>query len=109
MYDLVPKRCYKKGLRPGSYRRNWLPDIIGSIIRVTWGKAPPFGDDLSLTYLFASTSEKKLHVCNKLYVMCIMTEYHMRSDNMSEEIPLLIAALKMSQISSCGAKRPGGL
>ena len=50
-----------------------------------------------------------LHVCNKLYVMCIMTEYHMRSDNMSEEIRLLIAALKMSQISSCGAKRPGGL
>ena len=26
--------------------------------RVTWGKAPPFGDDLNLTYLFASTSEK---------------------------------------------------
>ena len=26
--------------------------------RVTWGKAPPFGDDLSLTYVFASTSEK---------------------------------------------------
>ena len=26
--------------------------------RVTWGKAPRFGDDLSLTYLFASTSEK---------------------------------------------------
>ena len=26
--------------------------------RVTWGKAPPFGDDLSLTYFFASTSEK---------------------------------------------------
>ena len=24
--------------------------------RVTWGKASPFGDDLSLTYLFASTS-----------------------------------------------------
>ena len=41
--------------------------------------------------------------------MCIMTEYHMRSDNMSEEIRLLIAALKMWQISSCGAKRPGGL
>ena len=31
---------------------------------VTWGKAPPFGDDLSLTYLFASTSEKS----NKRYV-----------------------------------------
>ena len=41
--------------------------------------------------------------------MCIMTEYHMRSDNMSAEIRLLIAALKMSQILSCGAKRPGGL
>ena len=33
----------------------------------------------------------------------------MRSDNMSGEIRLLIAALKMSQIPSCGAKRPGGL
>ena len=33
---------------------------------VTRGKAPPFGDDLSLTYLSASTSEKKLHVYNKL-------------------------------------------
>ena len=33
----------------------------------------------------------------------------MRSDNMSAEIRLLIAALKMSQILSCGAKRPGGL
>ena len=79
--------------------------------RVTWGKAPPFGDDLSLTYLFASTSEKSyMYVTiNKLYVMCIMTEYHIRSDNISAEIRLLIAALKMSQILSCGAKRPGGL
>ena len=33
----------------------------------------------------------------------------MRSDNMSAEIRLLIAALKMSQILSCGAKRPGSL
>ena len=33
----------------------------------------------------------------------------MRSDNMSAEIRLLIAALKMSQILSCGAKRFGGL
>ena len=33
----------------------------------------------------------------------------MRSDNMSAEILLLIAALKMSQILSRGAKRPGGL
>ena len=41
--------------------------------------------------------------------MCIMTEYHIRSDNMSAEIRLLIAALKISQILSCGAKRPGGL
>ena len=33
--------------------------------RVTWGKAPPFGDDLSLTYLFASTSEKSyMYVTN---------------------------------------------
>ena len=36
-------------------------------IRVTWGKAPPFGDDLSLTYLFASTSEKSyMHVTNDM-------------------------------------------
>ena len=41
--------------------------------------------------------------------MCIMTEYNMRSENMSAEIRLLIAALKMSQILSCGSKRPGGL
>ena len=41
--------------------------------------------------------------------MCIMRAYHIRSDNMSAEIRLLIAALKMSQILSCGAKRPGGL
>ena len=53
--------------------------------------------------------EKKLHVCNKLYVMCTMTEYHIRSNNMSAENRLLIAALKMSQMLSCGAKRPGGL
>ena len=33
----------------------------------------------------------------------------MRSDNMSAEIRLLIAGFKMSQILSCGAKRPGGL
>ena len=33
----------------------------------------------------------------------------MRSDNMSAEIRPLIAALKMSQMLSCGAKRPGGL
>ena len=33
----------------------------------------------------------------------------MRSDNMSAEIRLLIAAFKMSQILSCGAKRPGAL
>ena len=33
----------------------------------------------------------------------------MRSDNMSAEIRLLIATLKMSQMLSCGAKRPGGL
>ena len=34
------------------------------------------------------------------------TEYHMRSDNMSAENRLLIAALKMSRNLSCGAKRP---
>ena len=38
--------------------------------RVTWGKAPPFGDDLSLTYLFASTSEKSyIYVTN--YMLCV--------------------------------------
>ena len=36
-------------------------------VRVTWGKAPPFGDDLSLTYLFASTSEKSyMYVTNDM-------------------------------------------
>ena len=81
--------------------------IEGCNYRVTWGKAPPFGDDLSLTYLFASTSEKSYMYVTNYYVMCIMTEYHMRSDNMSAEIRLLIAALKMSHILSCGAKHPG--
>ena len=38
--------------------------------RVTWGIAPPFGDDLSLTYLFASTSEKSyIYVTN--YMLCV--------------------------------------
>ena len=38
--------------------------------RVTWGIAPPFGDDLSLTYLFASTSEKSyMYVTN--YMLCV--------------------------------------
>ena len=41
--------------------------------------------------------------------MYILTEYHMRSDNMSVENRLLIAALKMSQMLSCGAKRSNGL
>ena len=41
-----------------------------SLYRVTWGKAPPFGDDLSLTYLFASTSEKSyMYVTN--YMLCV--------------------------------------
>ena len=76
--------------------------------RVTWGKAPPFGDDLSLNYLFASTSEKSyMYVTNDM--LSILTEYHMRSDNMSAENRILIAALKMSQILPCGAKRPAGL
>ena len=40
------------------------------VCRVTWGKAPPFGDDLSLTYLFASTSEKSyMYVTN--YMLCV--------------------------------------
>ena len=35
--------------------------------RVTWGKAPRFVDDLTLTYLFASTSEKcYLYVTNDM-------------------------------------------
>ena len=34
---------------------------------VTWGKAPRFGDDLSLTYLFASTSDKSyMYVTNDM-------------------------------------------
>ena len=38
--------------------------------RVTWGKGPPFGDYLSLTYLFASTSEKRyVYVTN--YMLCV--------------------------------------
>ena len=40
-------------LRVCAYVTEKLP-----VYRVTWGKAPSFGDDLSLTYLFASTSEK---------------------------------------------------
>ena len=41
-----------------------------AIRRVTWGKAPPFGDDLSLTYLFASTSEKSyIYLTN--YMLCV--------------------------------------
>ena len=52
---------------------------------------------------------KKLHVNNKRYVTYILTEYHMRSDSMLTENRLLIAALKMSQILPCGAKRSPGL
>ena len=38
--------------------------------RVTWGKAPRFGNDLSLTYLFVSTSEKSyMYVRNDM--LCI--------------------------------------
>ena len=69
--------------------------------RVTWGKAHPLGDDLSLTYLFASTSEKSYMYATNY------TEYHKRSDNMSAENRLLIAALKMSQHLPYGAKRAG--
>ena len=82
-------------------RQRWFSNEC----RVTWGKAPRFGDDLSLTYLFASTSDKSY----KRYVKYILTEYHMRSDNMSAKNRLLIAALKMSQMLPCGAKRPAGL
>ena len=50
------------------------PTVIAAVRdlddRVTWGKAPPFGDDLSLTYLFASTSEKSyIYVTN--YMLCV--------------------------------------
>ena len=48
------------------------PVLFRSAFRsgVTWGKAPPFGDDLSLTYLFASTSEKSyMYVTN--YMLCV--------------------------------------
>ena len=41
--------------------------------------------------------------------MYISTEYQMRSDNMSAENRILIAALKMLQILSCGAKRSPGV
>ena len=44
--------------------------FIVSMHRVTWSKSPPFGDDLSLTYLFASTSEKSyMYVTNDM--LCI--------------------------------------
>ena len=40
------------------------------VFRVTWDKAPPFGDYLSLTYLFSSTSEKSyMYVTN--YMLCV--------------------------------------
>ena len=40
------------------------------VCRVTLGKASPFGDDLSLTYLFSSTSEKSyMYVTN--YMLCV--------------------------------------
>ena len=69
------------------------------------GLSAPFK---SLNYLFASTSEKSyMYVTNDM--LCILTEYRMRSDNMSAENLLLIAALKMSQNLSCEAKRPPAL
>ena len=43
--------------------------MLGQRYRVTWGKAPPFVDDLSLAYSFASTSEKSyMYVTN--YMLC---------------------------------------
>ena len=47
-----------------------------------------------------------LHQHLKKVTFMYQTEYHMRSDNMSAENRILIAALKMSQNLSCGAKRP---
>ena len=43
---------------------------FGTKTFVTWGKAPPFGNDLILTYLFAPTSEKSyMYVTN--YMLCV--------------------------------------
>ena len=43
----------------------YLSNVL--VYRVTWGKAPRFGDDLSLTYLFASTSEKSyMYITNDM-------------------------------------------
>ena len=39
--------------------------------RSNMGQSAPFGDDLSLTYLFDSTSEKKLHNVTN-YMLCIL-------------------------------------
>ena len=51
-------------------RHSWRRIVSIRTHRVTWGKAPPFGDDLSLTYLFASTSEKSyMYVTN--YMLCV--------------------------------------
>ena len=73
------------------------------------GQSAPFWRLPQFDLFICINIRKKLHVSNKLYVMCILTEYHIRSDNKSAEIQLLIADLKMSQILACGAKRPGGL
>ena len=53
-------------------RHDFTNEVISNQIhpdqcRVTWGKAPRFGDDLSLTYLFASTSDKSyMYVTNDM-------------------------------------------
>ena len=73
------------------------------------GQSAPFWRWPQFDLLICINIWKKLHVCNKRYVMYILTEYHMRSDNMSAKNRLLIAALKMSQILPCGAKRPACL
>ena len=72
------------------------------------GQSAPFWRCPQFDLFICINIWKKLPVCNKRYVKYILTEYHMRSD-MSAENRLLIAALKMSQILPCGAKRPAGL
>ena len=48
-------------------KMSYQSDSVQQWRRVTWGKAPRFGDDLSLTYLFASTSEKTyIYVTNDM-------------------------------------------
>ena len=67
---------------------------------VTWGQSAPFGDDLSLTYLFASTSEK--NVTN--YMLCV---YDRISHAQWQHVSRKWTFNSRSQNLSCGAKCPG--